>query len=214
MAQKRISIISALLILIITVIGICTVEAKTVHVKGYRRKDGTYVAPHTRSSPGSGHSGGGNTRPVSFEEVRRFMIFQEAIRTAMIARDIQLIEEQKRAIRKQYREEKARTERDRAEDRAEKEILLRKENVVRERDFLSMLEQIKIKSKIWEETEQIITEPVAAKVEINAKELDPYIRARQTRIELLGQELTQAKSIADAKIQREKVIIAMILNDK
>lgn len=203
MAQKRISIISALLILIITVIGICTVEAKTVHVKGYRRKDGTYVAPHTRSSPGSGHSGGGNTRPVSFEEVRRFMIFQEAM-------NIQLIEEQKRAIRKQYREEKARTER----DRAEKEILLRKENVVRERDFLSMLEQIKIKSKIWEETEQIITEPVAAKVEINAKELDPYIKARQTRIELLGQELTQAKSIADAKIQAEKAIVAMILNDK
>lgn len=29
-------------------------EAKTVHVRGYYRKDGTYVQPHTRSSPGSG----------------------------------------------------------------------------------------------------------------------------------------------------------------
>jgi hypothetical protein len=27
---------------------------KTVHVRGYYRKDGTYVRPHTRSSPGSG----------------------------------------------------------------------------------------------------------------------------------------------------------------
>jgi hypothetical protein len=26
----------------------------TVYVKGYTRKDGTYVAPHTRSAPGSG----------------------------------------------------------------------------------------------------------------------------------------------------------------
>jgi hypothetical protein len=29
-------------------------EAKTVNVRGYYRKDGTYVSPHTRSSPGSG----------------------------------------------------------------------------------------------------------------------------------------------------------------
>jgi hypothetical protein len=27
--------------------------SKTVHVKGYTRKDGTYVAPHTRSAPGT-----------------------------------------------------------------------------------------------------------------------------------------------------------------
>jgi hypothetical protein len=27
---------------------------KTVNVKGYYRKNGTYVSPHTRSSPGSG----------------------------------------------------------------------------------------------------------------------------------------------------------------
>ena len=29
---------------------------KTVNVRGYTRKDGTYVSPHTRSSPGSGSS--------------------------------------------------------------------------------------------------------------------------------------------------------------
>lgn len=29
---------------------------KTVNVKGYYRKNGTYVRPHTRSSPGSGRS--------------------------------------------------------------------------------------------------------------------------------------------------------------
>ena len=29
---------------------------KKVHVKGYYRKDGTYVKPHTRNSPGSGSS--------------------------------------------------------------------------------------------------------------------------------------------------------------
>ena len=30
---------------------------KSVHVKGYYRKDGTYVAPYDRSAPGSGTSG-------------------------------------------------------------------------------------------------------------------------------------------------------------
>lgn len=29
-------------------------SACTVHVRGYTRKDGTYVRPHTRSAPGSG----------------------------------------------------------------------------------------------------------------------------------------------------------------
>jgi hypothetical protein len=33
--------------------------AGTVNVKGYTRKDGTYVAPHTRSSPGSGSTSPG-----------------------------------------------------------------------------------------------------------------------------------------------------------
>ena len=31
-----------------------TSPGKTVNVKGYYRKNGTYVRPHTRSSPGSG----------------------------------------------------------------------------------------------------------------------------------------------------------------
>src|SRR5690349_22366943 len=30
-------------------------KAKTVHVRGYTRKDGTYVQPHTRSSPKSSY---------------------------------------------------------------------------------------------------------------------------------------------------------------
>ena len=44
---------------------------KKVHVKGYYRKDGTYVAPYDRSAPGTGHStgssssGGTTTTPPS-----------------------------------------------------------------------------------------------------------------------------------------------------
>jgi hypothetical protein len=34
---------------------------KKVYVKGYYRKDGTYVAPHYRSAPGSGDSKGSTT---------------------------------------------------------------------------------------------------------------------------------------------------------
>jgi septal ring factor EnvC (AmiA/AmiB activator) len=30
-------------------------RGKDVHVNGYTRKDGTYVRPHDRSAPGSGH---------------------------------------------------------------------------------------------------------------------------------------------------------------
>lgn len=36
--------------------GGCTGDC-SVHVRGYYRKDGTYVRPHTRSRPGSGSSG-------------------------------------------------------------------------------------------------------------------------------------------------------------
>jgi hypothetical protein len=38
---------------------------KTVHVKGYYRKDGTYVAPYDRSAPGSGSSKNSGTRSPS-----------------------------------------------------------------------------------------------------------------------------------------------------
>jgi hypothetical protein len=43
--------------------------AKDVHVKGYTRKDGTYVAPHTRSSPNNtkndNYSTKGNVNPYT-----------------------------------------------------------------------------------------------------------------------------------------------------
>ena len=35
--------------------------AEAVHVRGYTRKDGTYVAPHERRSPGSGSSSGSSS---------------------------------------------------------------------------------------------------------------------------------------------------------
>lgn len=41
--------ILGLMILCFTTVSL----AKTVHVKGYTRKDGTYVRPHIRSSPDS-----------------------------------------------------------------------------------------------------------------------------------------------------------------
>lgn len=42
-------------------------EAKgTVQVRGYYRKDGTYVAPHTRSAPGSGTSSSSSWTPPTF----------------------------------------------------------------------------------------------------------------------------------------------------
>lgn len=37
-------------------------SSSTVHVKGYTRKDGTYVAPYTRSSPGS--TSGSSSEPT------------------------------------------------------------------------------------------------------------------------------------------------------
>lgn len=42
---------------LIYVVGTSVAEAaKTVHVRGYTRKDGTYVSPHYRSPPGGGSS--------------------------------------------------------------------------------------------------------------------------------------------------------------
>lgn len=50
-------------ILAVSVLAQSAADAgKTVHVKGYTRKDGTYVSPHTRSAPGSGYSA-----PVYYE---------------------------------------------------------------------------------------------------------------------------------------------------
>jgi len=37
---------------------------KTVHVRGYTRKDGTYVAPYDRSAPGTAGSSAGSTNTV------------------------------------------------------------------------------------------------------------------------------------------------------
>ncbi|GED32380.1 hypothetical protein P9G84_13725 [Brevibacillus centrosporus] len=50
-----------ILIVVLLLISITSqdIAAKEVNVKGYYRKDGTYVRPHTRSSPGSNTSGGG-----------------------------------------------------------------------------------------------------------------------------------------------------------
>lgn len=56
------------LILILTILYSLTVDGQ-VHVKGYYRSNGTYVAPHTRSSPNSSprdnYSYPGNTNPYT-----------------------------------------------------------------------------------------------------------------------------------------------------
>ena len=46
-------IIISVLLLSFVFCGVVYVFAKDVHVKGYYRKDGTYVRPHIRSSPDS-----------------------------------------------------------------------------------------------------------------------------------------------------------------
>ena len=38
-------------------------KSKSVHVRGYTRKDGTYVAPYDRSAPDTGSSTGDVTNP-------------------------------------------------------------------------------------------------------------------------------------------------------
>ncbi len=48
---------------------------KPVHVRGYTRKDGTYVAPHDRSAPGTGTSSSSSTnvRPTSHAYRKDYM---------------------------------------------------------------------------------------------------------------------------------------------
>jgi hypothetical protein len=60
-----------LLVLACMSIG-ATAVAKSVHVKGYVKKDGTYVAPHYRSAPDSSklnnYSTQGNYNPYTGQE--------------------------------------------------------------------------------------------------------------------------------------------------
>lgn len=53
----KVSVKALLLLLVTLLVAQGAGEAGRVSVKGYYRKDGTYVSPHTRSSPGSGYSG-------------------------------------------------------------------------------------------------------------------------------------------------------------
>jgi hypothetical protein len=67
-------------ILILLFIPSSPLEGKTVQVRGYYRKDGTYVRPHTRSSPGSNES----YTPPAFvpPPVMSRMAYQSSARTA------------------------------------------------------------------------------------------------------------------------------------
>lgn len=55
--KKLIGLLVALLCLVVV-----SLDAKVVHVKGYTRKDGTYVAPHVRTSPNRTKSDNYSTR--------------------------------------------------------------------------------------------------------------------------------------------------------
>lgn len=59
----------ALCIAVIAMLGAAAAEARAVRVKGYFRKDGTYVAPHVRSAPNASrldnYSTKGNVNPYT-----------------------------------------------------------------------------------------------------------------------------------------------------
>ena len=56
-------------------LAMCVAATAAVHVKGYTRKDGTYVAPHYRSSPdhslSNNYSTKGNINPYTGKEGTR-----------------------------------------------------------------------------------------------------------------------------------------------
>jgi outer membrane protein assembly factor BamE (lipoprotein component of BamABCDE complex) len=61
------------LICFLSVLAFCVcLEAKDVHVNGYTKKDGTYVAPYTRTSPNhtksDNYSTKGNVNPYTGKE--------------------------------------------------------------------------------------------------------------------------------------------------
>ncbi len=63
----------ALIVLfMLAILASCTISASPVRVRGYTRKDGTYVAPHYRSSPDSSKANNwstkGNTNPYTGKE--------------------------------------------------------------------------------------------------------------------------------------------------
>src|ERR1035437_2076615 len=60
--MKKLILICSL-VCFVSVGFICSALAQ-VHVKGYTRKDGTYVQPYTRNSPGGGTSSGSTCSPT------------------------------------------------------------------------------------------------------------------------------------------------------
>ena len=63
---------TTLLIIAALTIGVVSASAKSTHVKGYTKKDGTYVAPHDRSAPNKSKkdnwSSKGNMNPETGKE--------------------------------------------------------------------------------------------------------------------------------------------------
>lgn len=57
------------LLVVLLCFAVASLDAKDVHVKGYTRKDGTYVAPHVRTSPNKtksdNYSTKGNMNPYT-----------------------------------------------------------------------------------------------------------------------------------------------------
>lgn len=52
---------------------------KTVHVQGYYRKDGTYVAPHYRSTPGTAPKAEHSTRPYRRDYLAEGYTFHSSV---------------------------------------------------------------------------------------------------------------------------------------
>jgi hypothetical protein len=50
------------LVLVLTLLFSLSAFAGTVHVKGYTKKDGTYVAPHDRTAPDSSKANNWSTK--------------------------------------------------------------------------------------------------------------------------------------------------------
>jgi hypothetical protein len=100
---------------------------KSVSVRGYYRKDGTYVRPHTRSAPGSGGSYGGASYLYSPPDYTPSSEYRSDYRS------------QARTQSRSYVSERDRTERERREQ--ERQELERQERERQEQEERTRLEQ-------------------------------------------------------------------------
>lgn len=113
-----------LLTLILLTFATPALAGKRVNVRGYYRKDGTYVRPHTRSAPGSGSSYSGSSS-YYFPSVTPRTEYRTGYRTDYQKEARTVVSEQERL--EQERLEQARQELNRLE--REKKERERRENI-------------------------------------------------------------------------------------